>query len=220
VILRLHPPLYRDMKMCQRTIYEVNTMIRKALVASVVLVSSPLCQPASPQDASFGCKVLLCAAATAPSWSAIPYCVPVMRQLIALLAKGEGWPSCAQAAASPPGYQPYAAYPTGAVSVAASQAQSSGRGDLDAIRIYRQSQSGTRCGAPAPVQTGSSGGCTGAYIDDRQTLAASRSGEATMICGRRLVLQPRPTDLTLYFVEIATSRGVSTFSSSLSGYGK
>jgi hypothetical protein len=49
---------------------------------------------ARAQDASFGCKVLLCAAATAPGWPGIPYCVPVMQTLFRQLAKGGGWPSC------------------------------------------------------------------------------------------------------------------------------
>jgi len=54
---------------------------------------------AAAQDASFGCKVLLCAVATAPSWSGIPYCVPVMEQLFSDLRKGRGWPTCAEATA-------------------------------------------------------------------------------------------------------------------------
>lgn len=51
---------------------------------------------AEAQDVSFGCKVLLCAAATAPSWSGIPYCVPVMEQLFSDLRRGRGWPTCAE----------------------------------------------------------------------------------------------------------------------------
>src|SRR5271169_464221 len=112
--------------------------------------------PVASQDASFGCKVLLCAAATAPSWSGIPYCVPVMRQLFSQLARGEGWPSCAQGDASPVGYQPYAACPTGTVPIAASQTNASGRGASDAVTTYGASDSGALCGAPTAVQTGSS----------------------------------------------------------------
>jgi len=51
------------------------------------------------QGASFGCKVLLCATATAPGWSGIPYCVPVMEQLFTDLRKGRGWPPCEEATA-------------------------------------------------------------------------------------------------------------------------
>ena len=59
------------------------------------------------QDASFGCKVLLCAAATVPGWSGIPYCVPVMQSLFRQLAKGKGWPVCSEGHASGLGYEPY-----------------------------------------------------------------------------------------------------------------
>lgn len=70
--------------------------------------------PAEAQDASFGCKVLLCAAAVSPSWSGIPYCVPVMTQLFRQLARGGGWPSCAEGGAnSGLGYEPYQACPAG-----------------------------------------------------------------------------------------------------------
>jgi hypothetical protein len=59
--------------------------------AGMALMAPP---PASAQDASFGCKVLLCALASAPGWSAISYCVPVMNQLFNSLAMGGGWPNC------------------------------------------------------------------------------------------------------------------------------
>lgn len=49
---------------------------------------------AHAQDASFGCKVLLCAAATAPGWTGIPYCVPVMQQLIRQVGRAGAWPVC------------------------------------------------------------------------------------------------------------------------------
>ena len=63
--------------------------------------------PAKAEDASFGCKVLLCAAATVPNWSGIPYCVPVMQTLFRQLAKGRGWPVCSEGNASSPGYEPF-----------------------------------------------------------------------------------------------------------------
>ena len=68
---------------------------------------------AQVQDASFGCKVLLCAAATVPGWSGIPYCVPVMQGLFRQLAKGKGWPVCSQGHASDLGYEPYQACQSG-----------------------------------------------------------------------------------------------------------
>lgn len=47
--------------------------------------------------AADGCVVLLCLAA--PSWRAIPQCVPPIRQLFRDLARGRGFPTCAMAGA-------------------------------------------------------------------------------------------------------------------------
>ena len=71
---------------------------------------------AHADDASFGCKVLLCAAASAPGWSGIPYCVPVMHQLFSDLAKGHPWPSCPEGGeTSGISYDPYLPCPEGTV---------------------------------------------------------------------------------------------------------
>lgn len=69
------------------------------------LLSGIASHSASAKDARFGCKVLLCPVATHPSWSGIPYCVPVMQQL----RRREGWPSCPEAGSSEGGvgYEPY-----------------------------------------------------------------------------------------------------------------
>lgn len=68
-------------------------------------------------DASFGCKVLLCAAASNPGWSGIPYCVPVMHELFHRLEHGGGWPTCPEGHASGLGYEPYAPCPAGMTAV-------------------------------------------------------------------------------------------------------
>lgn len=66
------------------------------------------------QDAEFGCKVLLCAAASNPSWPQIPYCVPVMNQLYRMMRSLRfRWPVCTQARAGAPGYEPYQPCPAG-----------------------------------------------------------------------------------------------------------
>lgn len=86
---------------------------------------------AQAQDASFGCKVLLCAAASQPGWQSIPYCVPVMQELFAGLRKGRGWPICSEANASAPGYEPFHPCPNGsfAATLEAGQAIASLSGD-------------------------------------------------------------------------------------------
>jgi hypothetical protein len=89
-------------------------MRRPAQVLLILLGSAA--SPAVAQDASFGCKVLLCAASS-PSWSGIPYCVPVMQQLFKQLAKGKPWPVCSEGKASAPGYEPYEPCPSDKVSV-------------------------------------------------------------------------------------------------------
>lgn len=63
-------------------------------LAGAVLLSSGMAQA---QDASFGWKVLMCAAATAPGWSGIPYCIPVREQLFSDIRRGGGWPACMDA---------------------------------------------------------------------------------------------------------------------------
>jgi hypothetical protein len=103
-----------------------RTMPFFALACAFVLETASLCRPTQAQDASFGCKVLLCAAAASPSWPNIPYCVPVMQQLFSQIAKGGGWPACAQAgtSASNVGYQRYQDCPAGSIAVSAQSGQS------------------------------------------------------------------------------------------------
>lgn len=50
-----------------------------------------------PVHAVDGCEVLLCLAA--PSWRAIPQCVPPIRQVLRDLARGRAFPSCAMSGA-------------------------------------------------------------------------------------------------------------------------
>ncbi len=69
---------------------------------------------APAQDASFGCRVLLCALASNPSWNGIPYCVPVMNQLFAMMRRrGFSWPPCGEAKTGSPAYEPYMDCPSG-----------------------------------------------------------------------------------------------------------
>src|SRR4051812_25666267 len=94
-----------------RDFFERGSSMRCRLVMAAGLSAAALVVPAKAQDASFGCKVLLCAAASAPGWSGIPYCVPVMQQLFRNLAKGQGWPTCSEGNAGSVGYDPLDDYP-------------------------------------------------------------------------------------------------------------
>lgn len=162
--------------------------------ATLLMAVGLLCAPGTfervhAQDASFGCKVLLCAAATAPSWSGIPYCVPVMQTLFRQLAKGGGWPSCPEANASGLGYEPYQACPTGLTS-----AQSGADG---AVGISA-APNGNLCAdlsKPQQVCSGGDGGCTTTYPTTAR--------------------DPRSDP---YYVDISTANGTQRFYFSLQGY--
>lgn len=60
----------------------------------VLLMGSGFAPPAQAVD---GCLVLLCLAA--PSWRAIPQCVPPIRELLRDLARGRAFPSCGMSGA-------------------------------------------------------------------------------------------------------------------------
>ena len=70
--------------------------IAKVVAGSAVVALGPA-TPSQAQDASFPCKVLLCAAAANPSWTQIPYCVPIMQQAIYLQAWGIAVGVCGEA---------------------------------------------------------------------------------------------------------------------------
>jgi hypothetical protein len=159
------------------------------LLMAVGLLCAPGAERAHAQDASFGCKVLLGAAATAPGWSGIPYCVPVMQILFRQLAKGGGWPSCPEGNASGPGYEPYQACPAGL-----SPVQSGSDGG---VRVSA-ALNGNLCAdlsTPQQVCSGEDGGCTTTYPT---TARGPRSDP--------------------YYVDISTANGTQRFYFSLQGY--
>jgi hypothetical protein len=144
---------------------------------------------ADAQDASFGCKVLLCAAGSAPDWSGIPYCVPVMQTLFRRLARGGGWPSCSEGNASGPGYEPYQACPAGLTPV--QSAADSGAG-------LSSSPNGNLCAdfsRPQQTCAGGDGGCITTYPTTAR--------------------DPRHDP---YYVDISTANGVQRFYFSLRSY--
>lgn len=73
-----------------------------ALAATLALV-------APPALAVDGCLVLLCLAA--PSWSAIPQCVPPVTQVLRDLARGRPFPTCAMSGAGNSGSHQWASAP-------------------------------------------------------------------------------------------------------------
>src|SRR6218665_4033280 len=61
--------------------------------ATLLTTAALLMGTSMPALAVDGCQVLLCLAA--PSWRAIPQCVPTVTQLLRDLARGKTFPSCA-----------------------------------------------------------------------------------------------------------------------------
>jgi hypothetical protein len=161
-----------------------------ALLVAVGLLCARGAERAQAQDASFGCKVLLCAAASAPGWSGIPYCVPVMQTLFRQLAKGGGWPSCAEGNASGLGYEPYRACPAGLTPV---QSESDGAAGVSAA------PNGNLCADLSKPQQVCSGGDGGG-------------------CATTYPMSARDPRSDPYFVEISTANGAQRFYFSLQGY--
>lgn len=161
-----------------------------ALLVAVGLLCAPgAFQRVHAQEASFGCKVLLCAAATAPGWSGIPYCVPVMQTLFRQLAKGGGWPSCPEGNAGGLGYEPYQACPAG---LTPAQAGTDGAVGISAA------PNGNLCvdlSKPQQVCSGGDGGCTTTYPTTAR--------------------DPRSDP---YYVDISTANGTQRFYFSLQAY--
>lgn len=66
------------------------------------------------QADDWGCKVLLCASSSNPSWHGVPACHAPMHRLIdAMDGWNFKWPTCPEAGTGGPGYERYAACPAG-----------------------------------------------------------------------------------------------------------
>ena len=162
--------------------------MRHRFLAAAVLIGAV--SPASAQDASFGCKVLLCAAATAPSWSGIPYCVPVMTQLFRQLARGRPWPTCPEGNAGGLGYDPYFDCPAGTV-----PASNSSTGDGGSQLVV--------------------GDTNGAYCATRNP---NNSCNGDQGCSSEYILTDRPQRPDPNYVDITTGGTTTRFRFSLRGY--
>jgi hypothetical protein len=160
------------------------------LVMAAGLCAAALIVPAKAQDASFGCKVLLCAAASAPGWSGISYCVPVMQQLFSNLAKGQGWPACSEGNAGSIGHDPLEDCPQG---TAAADRQEVSRSDNGMGIDYTANPSGLYCVPPDQL----SPNAPDASGNDNVTMRGQRADP--------------------YYVDITTADNTSRFWFSLNG---
>ena len=163
-------------------------------IAGFAALAASSTQPALAQDASFGCKALLCAAASAPGWSGIPYCVPVMQELFRELAHGDGWPSCPEGHTSGLGYEPYLACPAGWTAVQSAPSGANRGGGGNGLQV---SANGDLC----------------ANLSTPQSTCGGRGD-----CGVTYTTTARPQRTDPYFVDITTANGTQRFYFSLQGY--
>jgi len=157
-------------------------------IAMLSVAGPPSSGPAAAQDASFGCKVLLCSAAASPGWPSIAYCVPVMHTLFRILAKGGSWPNCPEGRTSGLGYEPYQACPAGQTPV----------------------QAADEAGA-APVETPEGNLCADLSKPQQDCATDGR-------CRVHYPTSARAARREPYFVDITTANGVQRFYFSLQGY--
>ena len=165
--------------------------IAKILIA-VAATGSPFSAPiAHAQDASFGCKVLLCAAASAPGWSGIPYCVPVMQTLFTEIARKKPWPTCPEGNAGDLGYEPFLPCPAGLTPMEIGKSED---------QQLTRSDNGSLC----------------ADISKPQQVCTS--GKAGGTCRTTFPTLPREVRENPNYVDITTAGGVQRFYFSLRGY--
>jgi hypothetical protein len=86
-----------------------RTRLTLASIATGSLLSLALLSPTAARAVD-GCLVLLCFAA--PSWRAIPQCVPPIRQVLRDLARGKGFPTCGMAGAGNTAQHAWASAPS------------------------------------------------------------------------------------------------------------
>ena len=184
----------------------METMMRRPILGAAIGLALAMASPAPAQgqDAEFGCKVLLCAAASNPSWPSIPYCVPVMHQLHAMMRSVRfRWPVCPAAGTGAPGFEPYQPCPPGwqetssnadAGGNGASGSLHQGSNDLCARRVLPD-PTGRPMQASVPggqVQCLSSGGDDGGAYGLGQTCNEYR---------------PRPRNERPYYFDVRTADG-------------
>ena len=93
----------------------MSVKVKRMNVVIGVLLSVSATMSVAPVKASeWGCEVLLCAAASNPSWRGVASCHPPMTRLISAMKKpGFDWPTCPAAGTGSPGFERYAACPKG-----------------------------------------------------------------------------------------------------------
>ncbi len=179
--------------------------MRRSVFALALSTALPVWSAASveAQDAEFGCKVLLCAAASNPSWPSIPYCVPVMNQLYAMMRSVRfRWPVCTAAGTGAPGYEPYQPCPAGWQETSNQTSSQVGGGD-NLINSDLRSGSNDLCARRLPpqhlgrpVQASVPGGQIQCPASDGDNGSVITSGQ---VC---IEYMPRPRNERPYYFDV------------------
>jgi hypothetical protein len=163
--------------------------------------------PVIARDAEFGCKVLLCAAASNPSWPSIPYCVPIMNQLHAMMRSVRfRWPACAAAGTGAPGFEPYKPCPAGWQE--SSKNTSAGVNSVSESLRYGGNDLCVRRLPPDPTgrprQASVPGRQVQCFASSGDTVDADGSGQACV------EYRPRPRNERPYYFDMRVPDGVPT----------
>ncbi|MBV1702918.1 MAG: hypothetical protein KGQ46_13975 [Hyphomicrobiales bacterium] len=181
------------------------------VVVAGLAVAAPT-SPAFAQDAPWGCQVLLCAAATSPSWSGIPYCVPPMEALFSQLARGGGWPSCPEGGeTSGLGYQPYKPCPAPDINVDYQPATFGSQSEQITTGVFQADPNGAYCSPPEQISNFT------LRQQQNTTYGQDTSGPPPLDFTPQLTLAT--ANATPYYVDITPSGATSIrFYFSLQGY--
>lgn len=86
----------------------------KRWIVAVGLATVTITVSGAAAASEWGCKILLCASSSDPSWRGVPACHPPMYRLISAMKRpGFSWPICPEGGAGKPGHEPYADCPAG-----------------------------------------------------------------------------------------------------------
>ncbi len=184
--------------------------MRRSVYAFALSAAFPVCSTAAAkaQDAEFGCKVLLCAAATNPAWPSIPYCVPVMNQLYAMMRSLRfRWPVCTAAGTGAPGYEPFQPCPAGWQETS-HQTSSQGGGSDNQVSTELRSGAHDLCARRVPpqligrpVQASVPGGQIQCPASDGDNGSGITSGQ---VC---IEYRPRPRNERPYYFDVRSADG-------------
>lgn len=86
----------------------------KRWIVAVGLAAAASSFPGAALAGEWGCKILLCASSSDPSWRGVPACHPPMYKLLSAMKRpGFSWPTCPEGGAGKPGHERYADCPAG-----------------------------------------------------------------------------------------------------------